>query len=81
MKHKATKVATYRDKYFTSCTFEYRGHTYDVTYANGISVCCTPAHIQHSDAQERIDKLIDTPAQKAEPIDWDEIFEMINGGE
>ena len=76
---KAKKIATFRDKWFTTIEYEYRGHRYDVEYPNGNQVCCTPAHIQHRDEQEKIDKMIDNPPKQGEPIDWDEIFEMIEG--
>lgn len=58
---KAKKIATYRDKYFTAIEYEYRGLKYEVTYANGSQVCCTPAHIQHRDAQAKIDDALDNP--------------------
>ena len=74
---KAKKIATFRDKWFTTIEYEYRGHRYDVEYPNGNQVCCTPAHIQHRDAQDRIDKLIEAPAGQREPIDLDEIWEMM----
>lgn len=78
--NRAKKVATFRDKYFTSIEYEYRGHKYDVTYANDMSCCCTPAHIQHRDAQERIDKEIDLISKKTLSIDWkneiDDIWKM-----
>ena len=64
IKHKAIKKEVFYDKHFTTIQYEYRKHTYDVTYPNGINVCCTPAYIQHRDAQEKIDKLIDNPVNK-----------------
>ena len=77
------KLNTYRDKYFTSIEYEYRGCKYEVEYANGLNVCCTPAHIQHRDAQAKIDDMLDNPkpAVKAEikPImeQMDDIWEMM----
>lgn len=57
---KPKKKAVYRDKYFTHIEYEYRGHTYEVEYANGINICCTPAYIQHREAQADIDKAIES---------------------
>jgi hypothetical protein len=85
----ATKIATYRDKYFTTIEYEYRGHSYDVTYPNGWQVCCTPAHIQHRDAQERIDREIEREIelskrpkikQKSAQEVFDEWWDMMQNG-
>lgn len=75
----ARKVETYRDKYFTTIVYEYRGHQYEVTYANGHQVCCSPAWIQHRDAQADIDKMLDNPKveTEAEQIDLDEIWDLM----
>lgn len=80
---KAKKVEAFYDKYFTTIEYEYRGCRYEVTYANGWQVCCTPAWVQHRDEQEKIDKMLDNP----EPIkegphktaleEMDEIWEML----
>lgn len=84
MAQKAKKVETYRDKYFTTIVYEYRGCKYEVEYANGWQVCCTPAWIQHRDAQEKIDKELDAPAKKEEKKNtksfeeqMDEIWKML----
>ena len=74
--HKAKKVATYRDRYFTVITYSYRGKEYDVTYPNDWSVLTSVARVQHEDAQAKIDKELDNPVQ-GEPIDLDEIWEMM----
>lgn len=86
---KAKKLNTYRDKHFTVIEYEYRGHVYEVTYANGWQVCCTPAWIQHRDEQTKIDDLLDNPKIQTgiseisgEPIkpiqeQMDEIWEMM----
>ena len=82
-KYKPIKKETYRDKYFTAIVYEYRGNTYEVTYANGNSVCCTTAYIQHRDEQEKIDKMIDNPQpiieNETKPFQeqMDEIWEML----
>jgi hypothetical protein len=75
---KAKKIETFRDKWFTTVVYEYRGEQYEVTYANGSQVCCTPAWVQHRDAQEKIDDMLDNP--KTEPdgeINLDEIWEIM----
>ena len=74
--YKAKKVATYRDRYFTVITYSYRGKEYDVTYPNDWSVLTSVARVQHEDAQAKIDKELDNPVQ-GEPIDLDEIWEMM----
>ena len=83
MAHKAIKKETYRDKHFTTIVYEYRGCTYEVTYANGWQVCCTPAWIQHRDEQAKIDDMIDNPkplpkkSEKTIDEQMDEIWEMM----
>lgn len=83
MAGKAIKKEVFKDKYFTAIVYEYRGCTYEVTYANGWQVCCTPAWIQHRDAQAEIDKMLDNP-NPAKPVEhkpieeqMDEIWEMM----
>lgn len=81
--YKPVKKEAFYDKYFTTIVYEYRGCTYEVEYANGHSVCCTPAWIQHRDKQAEIDDMIDNPKPIAEkdiqPIEeqMDEIWEML----
>lgn len=80
---KAKKIETFRDKYFSTVVYEYRGHKYEVTYANGHNICCTPAYIQHRDAQAGIDKIVDNPQsideqhQISMDEQLDEIWEMM----
>ena len=79
---KAKKMETYRDKYFTTIIYENRGMRYEVTYSNGWQVCCTPAWVQHKDAQEEIDKMLDNPAKEisgssCKNPSMDEIYEML----
>jgi len=80
---KAKKLETYRDKYFTTIVYEYRGCEYEVTYANGWQVCCTPAWVQHRDEQEKIDKMLDNLVQvpeketKSFTDQMDEIWNML----
>ena len=78
----AKKIETYRDKWFTQVVYEYRGCRYEVEYPNGWQVCCSPAWVQHRDAQAKIDKELDSP--KPEPKErkpfeqqMDEIWEMM----
>lgn len=80
---KAKKIESYRDKYFSTVVYEYRGCKYEVTYANGWQVCCTPARIQHRDEQAKIDDMIDNPkplpkkSEKTIDEQMDEIWEMM----
>lgn len=53
MAGKVIKKEVFKDKYFTAIVYEYRGCTYEVTYANGWQVCCTPAWVQHRDEQAK----------------------------
>lgn len=84
---KARKVEAFRDKYFSTVVYEYRGVKYEVTYANGWNVCCTPAWVQHRDKQAEIDDMLDNPAPVADakPLDWEkeqnDIFEMLGWNE
>ena len=83
MKNKAKKVESFRDKYFTTVVYEYRGCQYEVTYANGWQVCCTPAWVQHRDKQSEIDDMLDNPKSvlevehKSFEQQMDEIWEMM----
>lgn len=86
---KAKKIESYKDKFFSTVVYEYRGCLYEVTYANGWQVCCTPAWIQHRDEQAKIDEMLDNPKPitgvdelTGEPIkpiaeQMDEIWEMM----
>lgn len=76
---KPKKKEVFYDKHFTTIVYEYRGMTYEVNYANGTSVCVTPAYIQHRDEQAKIDKLIDDPIKETEkePINLDDIWELM----
>lgn len=81
---KAKKIEAFYDKYFTTIVYEYRGQRYEVEYANGWQVCCTPAWIQHRDAQAKIDEMLDNPSQKPvaeenKPFEeqMDEIWKMM----
>lgn len=59
--------------------YEYRGKTYEVEYAKGFNYCCTPAHVQHKDAQAKIDNVLDNPKTTAgKPVNMNEIFEMLD---
>lgn len=79
----AKKIETFRDKYFTTIIYEYRGSRYEVEYANGHQICCSPAWVQHRDAQAKIDEMIDNSKQievkEHKPFDeqMDEIWEMM----
>lgn len=85
---KAKKIETFYDKYFNTVVYEYRGHKYEVTYAKSWNCSVTPAHIQHKDAQAKIDEMLDNPKKETgyseisgepiEPIEkqLDDIFKM-----
>ena len=53
-----TKIATKKDKEYTTTTWEYRGYKYDVKYPNVWRAGETPAFIQHREQQENIDNMI-----------------------
>lgn len=75
---KANKVFTVYGKYSNTVTYEYRGEKYDVEYAKDYSYACTSPKIQHKDAQEKIDRMLDTPKAEGKPIDLDEIWKMMD---
>lgn len=56
---KAKKVFTMYGKHSNIVTYEYRGMQYDVEYANDYTYCVTSPKVQHKDAQEKIDKMIE----------------------
>lgn len=62
---------------FVYLEYEYRGHTYEVyeNRARGNE----PLAWQHRNEQARIDRLIEDAEkpQKSNPIDWDEVFDML----
>lgn len=80
---KPKKIEVHKDRYFSQVVYEYRGHRYEVEYANGWQICCTPAWIQHRDAQAKIDGLIDNPKPMPQKVDktaaeqMDEIYDML----
>lgn len=80
---KPKKVESFRDKYSSTVVYEYRGHTYEVTYSNCWTYCCTPAWIQHRDEQEKIDKAIENELnhkkENEKPFmeQLDEVYEMM----
>lgn len=66
MKHPVKKIDTAYGKYTNTVTYEYRGCQYEVEYSHCWTYCITPAHIQHRDAQAKIDKALDNPVQEKE---------------
>ena len=52
--------------YSTIIEYTYRDYKYEVEYPNSITYCCTEPYIQHRDAQERIDKMIEEQHIKKE---------------
>ena len=83
MQQKAKKIHTMGTPYYWESEFEYRGQTYTVTYSNSFSALKqTPAYIQHREAQERIDEMIDNPKSVSEinpsfEKQLDEIWEIL----
>lgn len=77
------KIETFRDKYFSTMVYEYRGCQYEVTYSNSWNCCVTPAWVQHRDEQAKIDDMLDNPksVEEKEIVPFqqqlDEIWEMI----
>lgn len=65
------------DRNMVYLEYEYRGHTYTV-YENRAKGN-EPLAWQHKTAQDRIDRIIETESKPitSEPIDWDEIWEML----
>lgn len=72
------KIETFYDKYFNIVVYEYRGCRYEVQYSKDWHCCCTPAWVQHRDAQAKIDEALDTPKTEgdAKPFDADEIYTL-----
>ena len=81
--YKAKRVYTAGTPYYWESEFEYRGEYYTVTYSSGFTTFKqTPAYIQHREAQERIDEMIDNPKSVSEinpsfEKQLDEIWEML----
>lgn len=82
-KEKAVKLETYRDKYFSTVVYLYRGCKYEVTYSNSWNCCVSPAWVQHRDEQAKIDDMLDNPKpvikeeHKSIEEQMDEIWEML----
>ena len=73
---KVKKLSVNREKYTTSIEYEYRGKTYHVEYANDWTYCITPPHIQHEDAQRKIDQEIEAEKKQAErPVCYEDSAE------
>lgn len=67
-KEKAIKLFSTGNKYYFETHFEYRGHEYIVEYSSGYTTFSQkPAWLQHKEAQERIDRIVDNPTTP-EPI-------------
>lgn len=79
--YKAKYIGKSYDRNYVYLEYEYRGRTYEVyehrTKGN------EPLRWQHANNQARIDKEIELEEKiknnpsKAEPTNWDEIFEML----
>lgn len=77
--YKATYIGKSYDRDYIYLEYEYRGRTYEV-YENRAKGN-EPLRWQHANAQARIDNEIEleekSKMQKQEPIDMDEIFNML----
>ena len=74
------KLFTMYGKHSNIVTYEYKGKQYDVEYATDYTYCVTPAHIQHKDAQAKIDKIIEQeskPEQPKEEFDINAIYSLL----
>ena len=80
-KEKPKKVFTMYGKYSDVVTYSYKGSEYDVEYSKCWTYCTTPAHIQHQDAQRRIDEVIENEKKPKIKQDiqaaLDEFFEIM----
>lgn len=75
MANKAKKTGiVLRGKYSDVVQYEYRGKLYDVEYAKGMTYCCTAPGMQHRDAQEKIDRMIESE-QRSNPIEYEDTAE------
>ena len=77
------KLFTVYGKHSNIVTYEYKGKQYDVEYANNYTYCVTPAHIQHKDAQAKIDKIIEQESKESkseqpiEEFDINAVFTLL----
>ncbi len=80
-KYKANKTETFYEKYSNIVVYEYRGYKYEVEYAKDMSYCVTSPKVQHENKQAEIDRMIEKKnkgnLKDANPIDWDEIYNML----
>lgn len=77
---KAKKLFTMYGKHSNTVTYEYRGKQYDVEYANDYTYCVTSAKVQHKDAQEKIDRIIEQESKselQAEEFNIDDVFDVL----
>lgn len=76
MTHTAKKTGfVMHDKHMDIVEYEYRCIKYEVRYAKDWSMSLTSPSIQHQDAQERIDKMLDQKTE-TQAINMDEIWAM-----
>ena len=59
MNSKAKKINTFYEKDYNVVEYEYRGHTYQVTYPTNWTLCVSSPKTQHENAQWKIDKQIE----------------------
>lgn len=63
---KAKMIEKYYDKHVTHIIFEYRGHKYEVDYANDYTYLVTAPKIQHEIEQKKIDRMIELEKNRKE---------------
>lgn len=59
-------------KYSDEVEYEYRGKTYFIEYAKGITYCCTSPRTQHINAQAKIDKQIEAENRPKKPYRYED---------
>lgn len=68
MKAKRTALISDKNGYGKTAFYEYRGHEYMIHYCNNGCMDDMDIATKHKEEQERIDRLIDSPAVK--PKEW-----------
>lgn len=73
------------DKHIDTVEYEYRGCTYEVRYAKDWTISITSPRIQHKDAQERIDQIIDGEEEEKHctenaQVGFDKLWDYIQTG-
>jgi len=61
-KAKATGFKYRNGNYSTFVEYEYKGHTYEVEFSNCMNYLCPSPAVQHRNAQDAIDEMIEASA-------------------